>query len=113
MQDTGVKCASQWPHLRENQTNICFWVARLFCTGEMQGSSCHVKVDLNMYGAAAGLVAAAPAGAPVREYYIAAERDLWNFAPQGLVDNCTGAALEDEQTVCCPRVVCLWRPPAF
>ncbi|KAK9841799.1 hypothetical protein WJX81_003935 [Elliptochloris bilobata] len=44
-----------------------------------------------------GLAAAAPAGAPVRTYYIAAERSSWNFAPQGLVDRCTSEKLADEQ----------------
>ena len=57
--------------------------------------------------AAAGLVVAAPANAPVRKYYIAAERDMWNFAPNGLVDNCTGTALEGDQTVSCLRIAVL------
>lgn len=57
--------------------------------------------DLGCSGAAAGLVAAAPANAPVRKYFIAAERDMWDFAPNGLVDNCTGTALEGDQTVRC------------
>ena len=47
----------------------------------------------------AGLLAAAPAGAPVQTYYIAAERSVWNFAPHGLVDNCTGEKLVDDQLV--------------
>ena len=60
-----------------------------------------VTSDLACFGSAAGLVVAAPANAPVRKYYIVAERELWNFAPNGLVDNCTGTALEGDQTVSC------------
>jgi len=58
----------------------------------------------------AGLTAAAPAGAPSHAYFIAAEREQWNYAPYGSIDNCTGTAIGDAQTVRAHCMPLRWCP---